>query len=67
MYEDLHRLYEEWSSRTGLTSFTDFADEVWKQTGVMLSDILTDEERDQLLATILDGDEGLLEGMDSGP
>lgn len=67
MYDDLHRLYVEWSERTGQTSIDAFSSEVYKKTGVLLSDILTDSEREQLLQGPFDGDEALLEGLDSGP
>lgn len=67
MYDDLHQLYREWSERTGLTSIEDFSNEVFAKTGVMLSDVLTDEEREQLLRTAFGGDEARLEGLDSGP
>jgi hypothetical protein len=65
MFDDLHQQYLEWSRTTGLTSIGEFSDYVFEQTGVMLSDILTDAERQQLMEMLQE--EGIFEGMDSGP
>jgi|GEM_PF-4672269 len=65
MFEDMHRMYVEWSSQTGLSSVLDFADHVFKETGVVLSEVLTDAERQRLVADF--GADSILEGMDDGP
>lgn len=64
MFEDLHREYEEWSKTSGSTSVLEFSDYVFAKTGVMLSQVLTDEEFRQLEERY---GESVLEGMDSGP
>lgn len=66
MYDDLYRIYVEWSETSGRTSFVDFSAYVYTTTGVMLSDVLTDEERETILSWFK-GDTALLEGIDSGP
>lgn len=65
MFDDLHQQYLEWSKTTGLTSIEEFSDHVFETTGVMLSDILMDAEREQLMEMLQE--EGIFEGMDSGP
>lgn len=64
MFDDLHQEYVEWSKASGSTSVLEFSDYVFAKTGVMLSQIWTDEERRQLEALY---GESVLEGMDSGP